>query len=75
MCLGIAGAELAAFRVPTDDVSHRLADVHQAVGIAEQLEVAAIPRDDAHLRIDDADALSHVLHRRLQQPAAEAQFL
>ncbi len=73
--LGIARSPFAAAGVPADQLGHRAAHAHHALGIAEQLEVAAVPRHQAQLGIDHRDALGHVLQGRLQQLAVEAQLL
>ncbi len=69
----VAGADRAAL----DRVTHQFLDrpTHRehAGGILEQFGVATVPGDDAQIRIDDADALRHVLERGEEHALVEAQ--
>ena len=71
----LAVAQFAAFGVVADQVGHRTADVEHVVRIAEQALVAAVPRHQAHVRIDHADAGADVLQGRGEDLAVEAQLL
>ena len=62
-------------RVPSDQVGDRAADADHVRRVVEHLQVTAVPGDKPSLAVGHRDALRHVLHRRLQQLAAEAQFL
>src|SRR3546814_4534393 len=50
MAVHFAGAALAQFGVPADQVSHRHADVHHAVGIVEQFQITPVPRHQSQDR-------------------------
>ncbi len=71
----VAGAGEPAREVVPHQLGHRPADRQQAVGIGEQFGVAAVPRDHVERRVDHADALAHVLQRRLEHALVEAQVL
>ncbi|MCW0450102.1 hypothetical protein NB706_002936 [Xanthomonas sacchari] len=75
LILHLAAAEFAALGVVADQVGDRPADVEHAVGIAEHLLVAPVPRGQAHRRIHHADPGADVLQRGGQDLAVEAQFL
>jgi hypothetical protein len=75
LLLRLAGAEFAALGVEADQVGRRATDVDDPVGVVEHLEIAAVPGDQLQVRVDHADALRDVLHRRLQQLAAEVELL
>ncbi len=47
----------------------------QRVGEAEQFGITAVPCDQAQLRVDDADALAHVLQRGFEHALVEAEIL
>ncbi len=71
--LGVARPHLAAGGVPAQQVGDRPADVEHAVGVVEQLLVAAVPGDKPHLRIDHAHPLRDVLEGGGQHLAVVAQ--
>ena len=75
MDVHFAGPAFAKLRIPADQISHRHTDMHHAVGVVEQFEVAPVPRHQPHARIDYADALRHILQGGGQQLAVEAPLL
>ena len=62
-----------ALQRPAREIGDRASDLQQLVREAEQLHVAPVPRHQPQLRIDHADALAHVLQRRLEHALVEAQ--
>src|SRR5690606_30643607 len=64
-------ARLAALGVQTIDGGDGQADVDEAGGQVEHLDIAAVPGGQAQVFVDDADALVDVVQRGLQQVAVE----
>ena len=73
--VGVAVAEQTALGVEADDVANRPADLDQALGVVEQLDVAVVPRHQLQGLVDHAEALADVLDGALQQGAVELQHL
>ena len=69
----LAGAAQPALGIVTDDVGNRPTHADQALWIVEQLQIAAVPGDQAQGLVDHADALGDVLNGALQQGAVELQ--
>jgi hypothetical protein len=65
-CVDIGGHQPAARRVVADQILDRPADGDHAAGIVEQLLIALVPRDEAQIGIDDADALREIFQGRAQ---------
>ena len=70
----IARAAPTPFRVVADQLFDGLAGEHEARRVFEKIEVALIPRHQAHLGVHHADALRQVVHHGFEQFAIEAQF-
>ncbi len=68
---------LKAFRTQRvyGEVADRPADLQQRGRKTEQLRIACVPGHQVEIAIDHADALRHVLERRLEQALVEAQRL
>ena len=70
-CLYVGGAQQSARCVEAQELLDRTPDGNHARRIAEQLEIAHVPRDQAQLAVDNAYALRQVLERRAQELAVE----
>ena len=75
MRLDLARPAFAPFRVEANHLFDWRTDGHHALGIGEQVEVAAVPRDEALVGVDHADPGFDVFQRGGEQPFREAQAL
>ena len=75
MMRNIARSEIALFGVVPDEIGDGYADANEAGRIVEQFQIAAVPRDEVEVGIDDADSGADIFEGRGEQPARKAQAL